>query len=81
MESLYKSEKGKSEIFKLYDEKLETLNIDYEYKIIDTEYGKTNIIITGGVSKPPMILVHGSNGCAPIALETYLKMLHLLVFL
>ena len=71
MESLYKSKEGKNEILKLYDEKLEQLNINYEYKVVDTNFGKTNIIITGEDSNPPIILMHGSNACAPIALETY----------
>lgn len=71
MNSLFKSERGKEEILHLYDTKLESLNIDYEYKMVHTSFGKTNIITTGDPSNPPMIIVHGSNGCAPIALETY----------
>ena len=71
MKSLYKSEIGKKEIINLYEQKLKDLGIDYNYKIIDTEFGKTNIIITGNSTKPPILLIHGSNGCAPIALETY----------
>ena len=71
MKSLYKSEQGKKKILNLYDEKLASLNIDYHYKTIDTTYGQTNIIITGHDSNPPILIVHGSNGCAPIALETY----------
>jgi pimeloyl-ACP methyl ester carboxylesterase len=69
--SLYKSEQGKKEILDLYDKKLENLNIDFEYKTIPTCFGDTNIIVTGKASKPPIIIVHGSNGCAPIAIETY----------
>lgn len=72
MKSLYKSEKGKVEILNLYDQKLKELNIDYQYQNIETSFGKTNVIITGEDSNPPILLVHGSNGCAPIALETYL---------
>ncbi|WP_339837235.1 alpha/beta hydrolase [uncultured Maribacter sp.] len=71
MESLYKSEKGKTEILNLYDQKLKDINIKYHYKEVNTSFGKTNLIITGDASKPPILLVHGSNGCAPIALETY----------
>lgn len=71
MTSLYKSEQGKGEILNLYDEKLNDLNISYHYKTIDTTYGKTNIIVTGKPSNSPIIIVHGSNACAPIALETY----------
>jgi pimeloyl-ACP methyl ester carboxylesterase len=71
MESLYKSETGKAEILKLYNQKLENLNINYHYQDVETAFGKTNLIITGDASKPPILIVHGSNGCAPIALETY----------
>lgn len=71
MKSFYKSEEGKREILSLYDEKLKELNIEFEYLTVDTSFGKTNIISTGSLSKPPLIIVHGSNGCAPIALEAY----------
>ena len=71
MSSLYKSEQGKREIFELYDKKLHELNIQYSTKTIETNYGKTHVIVTGELSKPPIVVIHGSNGCAPIALETY----------
>lgn len=71
MKSLYQSESGKKDILDLYNKKLNDLNIVYEEKIIETKFGKTNVIIVGESTKPPLILVHGSNGCAPISLETY----------
>jgi pimeloyl-ACP methyl ester carboxylesterase len=71
MKSLYKSEFGKKEILDLYDQKLNDLGIEYKYLVLDSDFGETNIIICGESSKPPLFLVHGSNGCAPIALETY----------
>lgn len=71
MKALFKTKEGKDEILSLYDEKLDELNIEYEYLKVETSFGKTNIIVSGEVSNPPIILVHGSNGCAPIALETY----------
>ncbi len=71
MQSLYKSEFGKKEILNLYNQKLNELEIDYKYKLIDTTFGRTNIIIVGDSTKPPLLIIHGSNGCAPIALETY----------
>lgn len=71
MSSLFKSEQGKKEILQLYDAKLESLNIEDEYLTVQTSFGKTNIIATGDPANPPIIIVHGSNGCAPIALETY----------
>ncbi|PWI29552.1 alpha/beta hydrolase [Flavobacteriaceae bacterium LYZ1037] len=71
MESLYKSETGKREILNLYNQKLKDLNINYQNHEIETAFGKTNVIVTGDATKPPILVVHGSNGCAPIALETY----------
>lgn len=71
MQSLYKSDFGKKEILNLYNLKLNELEIECKYKLIDSVFGKTNIIILGDSTKPPLIIVHGSNGCAPIALETY----------
>ncbi|CAM1349714.1 alpha/beta fold hydrolase [Tenacibaculum insulae] len=71
MNSLYKSIKGKIAILNFYNEKLRDLNIDYNSREITTSFGKTNVIVTGNASSPPMLIVHGSNGCAPIALETY----------
>jgi len=71
MASLFKSESGKDEILTLYNQKLEELNIVYKSTYVDTSFGKTHLIITGDASNPSLILVHGSNGCAPIALESY----------
>ena len=71
MKSLFKSHQGKNEILRLYDQKLDELNIDFEYLKVETSFGETNIIATGDPLNPPIIIVHGSNGCAPVALETY----------
>jgi len=71
MTSLFKTELGKKEILSLYNEKLEEINTEYEYIKVNTSYGETNIITTGSHLNPPILLIHGSNGCAPIALETY----------
>lgn len=71
MKSLYKSEKGKKAILDIYDKKLEALNIQTESMTIQTSFGDTHILISGDENKPPIIVVHGSNGCAPLAFETY----------
>lgn len=68
---MFKSKKGKDEILQLYNKKLNSLSLYFEYLTVQTSFGKTNVIVTGDQRNPPIILVHGSNGCAPIALETY----------
>lgn len=69
--SLFKSEQGKQEIFALYDEKLQEVGVQHESLTVDTSFGSTHILTAGDAANPPIILVHGSNACAPIALETY----------
>ncbi|MEL7120359.1 MAG: alpha/beta hydrolase [Bacteroidota bacterium] len=71
MAALFKSEIGKKEVLELYDQKLAELSIPYESFYIETSFGKTHIISTGDSSNPPLVLVHGSNGCAPVGLECY----------
>ncbi len=71
MKSLFKSKQGKHEILELYDQKLKELHIEHQYEQVLTSFGNTNIIVSGDPQNPPLILVHGSNGCAPISYETY----------
>lgn len=71
MQKLFKSTQGKEDVLELYDEKLHSLNIAYSTKSISTSFGETHLIIIGDASKPPLMIIHGSNGCAPISLETY----------
>lgn len=75
MESLYKTDNGKKEILALYDAKLNELSIPFTNRVINTQFGDTNVIVAGDSSKPPIIVIHGSNGCAPVALETYADLL------
>lgn len=71
MSSHFKTELGKEEILSLYNEELNDLDIEYKYLKVNSSYGFTNIIITGKPSNPPLIILHESNACAPISLETY----------
>jgi len=71
MSSLFKSTDRKAAILSLYDDKLQSLNLSYESLYVDTTFGSTHILKTGSSSLPPLLLIHGSNGCAPIGLECY----------
>ncbi len=71
MQTCFKSQAGKDAILSLYDQKLNALNIEYQTRMVSTSFGETHLITTGDPANPPLVLVHGSNGCAPIALETY----------
>lgn len=69
MNSFFNNPEAKKDIEKLYHDKLDDLSISYEFLKIETSFGETNIILTGEEGKPPLVLLHGSNGCAPIAIE------------
>ncbi len=69
MQTFFNPPLSKGDIELLYYSKLDELPINYELKTIETSYGDTNIILTGEKSNPPLVLIHGSNGCAPIAIE------------
>ncbi len=67
----FKSKEGKEKILTLYNQKLNELNIEYSEKLIKTKFGVTNVIITGDTKKPPLVLIHGTGGCAPLILESF----------
>ncbi|MEM5565112.1 alpha/beta hydrolase [Psychroserpens sp. AS72] len=67
----FKSKKGKYKILSLYNQKLNKLNIEYSEKTLETKFGVTNVIITGDTKNPPLVLIHGTGGCAPLILESF----------
>ena len=75
MNSFFSNPQAKKEVEQLYQNKLDELSITYEYLSIETSFGTTNIIKTGQSGKPPLVLLHGSNGCAPIAIEALIGLL------
>lgn len=68
--SIYKSEKDRQNFLDLYDRKLKSLNINYEDIFVETSAGKTHIIVVGDAGSPPVVLLHGINAGAPVALES-----------
>lgn len=69
MHSFFKNPQVKNEVEKLYQDKLDELVIWYEFTNVETSFGETNIILTGKKCGPPLVLLHGSNSCAPVAIE------------
>jgi len=69
MKSIYKSAKSKFKLMELYDEKLESLQIDYEEIDVKTSFGRTRVIKTGNENSKTIVLFHGINAGAPLTLE------------
>jgi len=69
MPSFFINQESKKAIIDLYYKKLQSLNLDFEFLTVETSFGDTNIIATGSINNPPLILMHSENSCAPIAIE------------
>ncbi|MBP93254.1 MAG: alpha/beta hydrolase [Flavobacteriaceae bacterium] len=67
----FKSKEGKEKIMTFYNQKLKELNIEYSEKLVETKFGVTNVIITGDIKNPPLVLIHGTGGCAPQILDSF----------
>ncbi len=74
MHSYFTNTKSKKEIIDIYYKKLTALHIDYEFLTVETSFGDTNIVITGNKNKPPLVVVHGLNSCAPNAIDTVIDL-------
>ncbi len=61
MKTIYKSEKGKKEIIKLYDSQLSRLKNPWKDVYADTSYGRTHIVETGNLLGEPLLVFHGGN--------------------
>lgn len=60
--SVFKTSHGRSRYMNAYDKTLASLwGVPYEEKNISTRFGKTHVIISGPLSAPPLILLHGMN--------------------
>ena len=76
MKSFFNNTQTKKDIKRLYQYKLDEFPIRYELLKIETSFGDTNIIMTGPEDKPPLVLLHGFNGCAPIAMEALIELVN-----
>lgn len=68
--SLYSNPEAKAQILALYDEKLDSLNLETQSKFVESQFGKTHVIVAGNPENPPVVLLHGANAGASIALES-----------
>ena len=78
--SIYKSEKGKSEILNLYDNQLNRLGILYKDKWISTSFGQTHLVETGNFDGIPLLVFHGGNATTAynlLACDFLFKDLHI----
>jgi pimeloyl-ACP methyl ester carboxylesterase len=56
--SVYRSESGKNKVLAEYDLIIRSIGIPLEEKYLATCLGRTHVIISGQIEKPPVILIH-----------------------
>lgn len=75
MSTYFKSDTGKNIILALYDRKLTEVEqaggYEFNSQYITTDWGLTHLLVGGNASKPTVVILHGSNAHAPIALECF----------
>ena len=69
MKQLYKTPESKDLILSLYNEKLESLDIEYENIDVVTSFGRTRVVKTGNKDGNIVFLFHRINAGAPLTLE------------
>ncbi len=57
--SLYKTEEGKQIAYKSYDESMELWDVEYTEDYVETDYGKSHVIISGEENDDVLILIPG----------------------
>lgn len=57
--SLYKTDEGKAIAYRSYDKAMELWDVEYNEEFVDTDYGKSHVIISGENNEQPIILLPG----------------------
>jgi pimeloyl-ACP methyl ester carboxylesterase len=63
---LYRSEAGFNAIMAWYEDTLATIEIPVESLYVDTRFGRTHLLVAGPADAPPLLLLPGVAGCAPL---------------
>lgn len=57
--SLYKTEEGKTIAYKSYDKTMKLWDLEYREEFVDTDYGKSHVIISGENNEQSLVLLPG----------------------
>ncbi len=64
--NLYKSPEGYQAIMNWYNDIVADIEIDVESKYVETRFGRTHMLACGDENAPPLFLLPGIAGCAPL---------------
>ncbi len=60
-QSIYKNENYKSELYRIYEEKLLDWPKETTDKYIETKYGKVHLLICGSLDQKPLVMIHAAS--------------------
>ncbi len=63
---LYKSVDGYKAIMEWYESLEEKIAVPFESLYVNTRFGRTHLLATGAKDAPPLFLISGVAGCAPL---------------
>jgi len=63
---LYKSVDGYKAIMEWYESLEEKIGVPFESLYVNTRFGRTHLLATGDKDAPPLFLISGVAGCAPL---------------
>jgi len=58
---LYNSEELKSELYRIYDAKMDQWPVPHEIRNVRTAYGRVHVIVSGPEDGPPVLLLHAAS--------------------
>lgn len=64
MTSIYRTPAGRAQILAAYDQRLASLALPVESRVVDTRAGSTHLLIAGPETGRPLVLMAGANGSA-----------------
>jgi pimeloyl-ACP methyl ester carboxylesterase len=73
--SIYRSVQGQAEVIALYEQKLASLAVETESRMLETRFGHTHVLAAGPPDAPPVILLTGISTGAPRILEWFLPLI------
>jgi pimeloyl-ACP methyl ester carboxylesterase len=62
----YKSLAGYNAIMSWYEDALDGIDIELSSRYVETRFGRTHMLVCGREDAPPLLLLPGTAGCAPL---------------
>lgn len=63
---LYKTRDGYERIQRWYDKLADSIAVPHQSHYVNTRFGRTHALVTGSADAPPVLLVQGVSGSAPL---------------